>query len=255
MNPSVILNALKVDFREFCVDWFYLRDIEKIFSRVGLTKGADAPPSKKEFVKYYYSFIDWEITEGIKKFLEVIEYSWHIAEEDARKALHDILLDYGLEIKDHKVIWKDFYFDDNKFSYQFPMGLPFGVPKPDFSITAEKGGQTLKYDLKDGLGLVEGKVYPNFTFKDLETLFNLNSETNGVLKKAMIAMNKTYEEKFFIGYAKRFDMANKNVPVLIPQAWIQWHSLPKKNLRSDSSIIKMNCIELILWRFGTTKDM
>jgi very-short-patch-repair endonuclease len=31
-------------------------------------------------------------------------------------------------------------------------------------------------------------------------------------------------------------MVEKSVPVLIPQAWIQWHSFPKKNLRSTDSL-------------------
>jgi len=254
INPSVVLNALKSDFREFCVG-FSLREIEKIFSRVGFTRGNDAPSTRRDLVEYYYGFIDWKSIEGTKKFLEVIEYSWHLAEEETRKALHNILLDYGLEIKDHKIIWEYFYSSENKFSYQFPMGLPFGIPKPDFSITAEKGGQTLKFDLKDGLGLIEGKIYPNFTFQDLETFYKLNSHTNGVLRKAMLEMNKGYEEvqkrlketeridkgceaSFFVHYARKFNMRTENVPVLIPQAWIQWHSLPKKNLRSDSSLHK-----------------
>lgn len=31
-------------------------------------------------------------------------------------------------------------------------------------------------------------------------------------------------------------MADTNVPVLIPQAWIQWHSLTKKYLSSNTSL-------------------
>jgi hypothetical protein len=41
-------------------------------------------------------------------------------------------------------------------------------------------------------------------------------------------------------------MGNKDVPVLIPQAWIQWHSQPKRNLRSIGEHMEMNFIELIL---------
>ncbi|WP_242578256.1 hypothetical protein [Chroococcus sp. FPU101] len=49
-------------------------------------------------------------------------------------------------------------------------------------------------------------------------------------------MNQTeLEKKFFIEYAKKLKMAKTNIPVLIPQAWIQWHSQSKKNLRAISS--------------------
>ena len=47
-------------------------------------------------------------------------------------------------------------------------------------------------------------------------------------------MNQTdYERDFFLKYIKKFVFPNK--PVLIPQAWIQWHSQSKKNLRAISS--------------------
>lgn len=111
--------------------------------------------------------------------------------------------------------------------------MPFGILKPDFTITAEKERQTLKYELQDGLGLLTEKVYPNFSFRMLEAFYGLDNSTNEVFKKALRDMNQTqYEKDFFLAYAKRFDMGNKDVPVLIPQAWIQWHSQPKRNLRS-----------------------
>jgi hypothetical protein len=87
--------------------------------------------------------------------------------------------------------------------------------------------------LQDGLGLLEGKIYPNFTFRQLESNYGLNSSTNKVLKDALVGMNQSkYEKEFFLAYAKKFGMAEENVPALIPQAWIQWHSQSKKNLRA-----------------------
>ncbi|MFN8003349.1 MAG: hypothetical protein U0X75_20285 [Acidobacteriota bacterium] len=38
------------------------------------------------------------------------------------------------------------------FRSQFPGGLPFGNLKPDFAVTAEHGGQALKFELKHGIG-------------------------------------------------------------------------------------------------------
>jgi hypothetical protein len=91
--------------------------------------------------------------------------------------------------------------------------------------------------LADGLGLITGKVYPNFSFKSLESLYNLDASTNLGLKRSLRSMNQTEsEKKFFLEYANKLNMADSNISVLIPQAWIQWHSVSKKNLRSISSI-------------------
>lgn len=50
-------------------------------------------------------------------------------------------------------------------------------------------------------------------------------------------MNQTeYETQFLLHYANKFNMANENIPVLIPQAWIQWHSQSKKYLSPTSSL-------------------
>jgi len=114
---------------------------------------------------------------------------------------------------------------------QFPAGLPFGVPKPDFAITSDGGGQSLKFELKSGIGIIWKNVYPDYDFASFQRAYGISSETNSALKKALVAMNQTECEKtFFIAYAKNFDMASSKVPLLIPQAWIRWHSLSKSNL-------------------------
>ncbi|MEH2459009.1 hypothetical protein [Nostoc sp.] len=44
-----------------------------------------------------------------------------------------------------------------------------------------------------------------------------------------------YEKIFFQKYTNLYDMWTKEIPVLIPQAWIQWHSSTKKELRANNS--------------------
>lgn len=123
------------------------------------------------------------------------------------------------------------------FKHQFPAGLPFGLEKPNFAIVSDKGSQKLHFEPKSGMGILSQGVYPNFTFQALEASFKVNEQTNDSLKKALIGMNQTESEKnFFLAYTRTFNMASANIPVLIPQAWIQWHSLPKTNLRSGNSV-------------------
>lgn len=122
------------------------------------------------------------------------------------------------------------------FMQQFPAGLPFGKAKPHVSILSEKGIQTIQFELIKGMAILRKDVYPDFNFRKLEVVFGVDKFTNNNLKKSLINMNQTdAEEDFFIQYAKGFDMANQNIPTLIPQAWIQWHSQTKKDLRQIDS--------------------
>lgn len=237
---TALLKVLKIEFREFCTD-FSLAQIRSVFSSAGFTLEDEKSCSngtRRGLVDAFYESADWNDEKTVEKFLKTIEYvlQVHYLTDEAKDYLRNLCRENDFQIKDNKITYKNIISPGDLFAYQFPAGLPFGVPKPDFSITASKGSQTLRYELQDGLGLLTGIVYPSFSFKMLEDLYGLNSSTNRVLKQALIDMNQSkYEKEFFIKYAKRFDMANKDIPVLLPQAWIQWHSQSKKNLRSISS--------------------
>lgn len=236
---TAFLKVLRIEFREFCTS-LSLAQIKSIFLNAGFTLEDEnlLDGTRRGLVDVFYQFADWKDEKTLEKFLKTIEYTLqlHYLTDETKNYLRNLCRENGFEIEDNKIVYKDVISTINLFAYQFPAGLPFGVSKPNFSITASKGSQTLKYELQNGLGLLTGIVYPSFSFKTLEALYGLNSSTNNVLKYALINMNQSeYEKKFFIEYAKRFDMANKDIPVLIPQAWIQWHSQSKKNLRATSS--------------------
>lgn len=174
---------------------------------------------------------------------------------DAVKNVSNSLKHSKLEIKFEQGKYKFFILDTDKasiftfekddikselesdlFCQQFPAGLPFGIAKPDFKIFSEKGIQKLQFELKSGMGILIKDVYPNFNFRKLEIAFGVNEFTNTALKKALVNMNQTqFEKDFLIKYAKTFNMAISDIPALVPQAWIQWHSRPKKDLRSSGS--------------------
>ncbi len=240
-----LLKILKIEFREFCSNYSVLRKIDDMFTIAGFSRATSATAvggARRSLVEEYYASADWGQEETVQKFLHVIEYA--LVDPDlageAKERLRSTCRACGLKLEDngYKICYEAV---TTSFSYQFPAGLPFGVPKPEFAVKAEKGGQSLQFELQAGLGIISSNcdVYPNFDFKKLEISYGLNSSTNKVLRQAITNMNQTeYEKKFFLAYAKKFDMANKNVPVFIPQAWVQWHSLPKKDLRSTSSLHK-----------------
>ena len=237
-HPNVLLKALKIQFKDFCVDCFSLKQIKDIFSSFGFTVNHESTVStetRRGLVDELYNSGDWQNVDTVQNFLKLLEYvlQLHHVSDESKSLLSSFCEELGFVVEDNKITCIGSFSGEDLFTYQFPAGMPFGKRKPDFSITAEKGRQTLKYALQDGLALLTRNVYPNFSLRMLEIFYDLDNSTNRVLKKALIDMNQTEREKeFFIEYAKKFDMANKNVPVLIPQAWIQWHSQPKRDLRS-----------------------
>jgi len=142
------------------------------------------------------------------------------------------------------------------FKKQFPLGLPFGLDKPDVAAIPKGGVQQVSFKLGPRMGILKEKVYPNLSFPHLFEMLQ-NSDTSGVspdmktLATNLVEMNQSkYEKEFFCSYARRYQSGienvpvyakrfhvkeMENVPVLIPQAWIQWHSQTKQNLRSQGS--------------------
>ena len=237
-NPNVLLKALKIQFKDFCAERFSLKDIKGIFSRFGFTVNHESTVStetRRGLVDELYNSGDWQNVDTVQNFLKLLEYvlQLHDLSPESKSFLSSFCEELGFVVEDNKITCIGSFSGKDLFTYQFPAGMPFGKKKPGFSITAERGRQTLKYAIQDGLGLLKGKVYPNFSYRMLEAFYGLDNSTNEVFKKALRDMNQTkYEKDFFLAYATRFDMGNKDVPVLIPQAWIQWHSQPKRNLRS-----------------------
>lgn len=235
-NKTALVRVLKIEFREFCVD-LSLKVITSIFSHAGfvLSDEAISNGTRRGLVDDFYEAEDWGKVDAIQKLFKAIEYALQVyyLDEGAKEYLRALCRDNGLCIEADRIIGEGLFGENQMFSHQFPAGLPFGVPKPSFSIKAAQGAQTLKYELQDNLGLLEGNIYPDFTFRQLESNYGLDASTNNVLKNALVGMNQTeYEKNFFLAYAKKFRMADEDIPVLIPQAWIQWHSQSKKNLRS-----------------------
>lgn len=234
---AISVRALKIEFREFCTG-LTLKMIGNIFSAAdfSVVDGTEVDGTRRGLVSTFYDSEDWSKPSAVQKLLTVIEYTLqsYYLDDQVKESLQDLCVHNGLVLEDNKVRRDAPFKDTNNFAYQFPAGLPFGVPKPSFSIRATQGGQKLGYELQDGLGLLKGTVYPNFTFQELEADYGLDSSTNKVLKNALVDMNQSLSEKsFFLAYAHKFYMADANVPVLIPQAWIQWHSQSKKNLRTS----------------------
>ncbi|ACB50670.1 hypothetical protein cce_1320 [Crocosphaera subtropica ATCC 51142] len=159
LTPQI--NLIKLEFREFSVDNLVLRQINDIFLNAGFTlpeKNLSSYGKRRKLVQAYYNYANWEIQETFQNFLKVIEYTLQLfyIEEDTKKSLRNLCIKNEFKIKDGKIIREDLIVSKNLFDEQFPAGLPFGIPKPYFSIAAENGTQKLNFELQSGLGLLKG---------------------------------------------------------------------------------------------------
>jgi hypothetical protein len=239
---ELISPSLRLDFREFCVG-LVLRQIDDFFQMAKIQRGTipqDRPigGARRSRVEEYYASVDWTSPIDAEKFLKVLGLALsqtYISESD-KNFVRQLCLAEGLVVDDNQVRFPGT--DSQKvvdlFTKQFPVGLPFGAKKPDFAITAKEGGQSLMFEMKSGIGIIWQNVYPNFDFNIFQTASGITPDTNLALKLALVSMNQTECEKvFFRQYALHFGMADNHVPMLIPQAWIQWHSLTKNALRAS----------------------
>jgi len=240
---SASLKLLKTEFREFCVRELILRNIEEIFNVAEFTQAKlelQISGERRSLVESYYASENWNEPPAVEKFIEVLEFTLRISFlcDESKNQLRQVCINSGLSIDEngYNISQDNIKKIADKFKKQFPLGLPFGVLKPDFIIQAKNEAQEFKFELKDGMGIISSDVYSNFSFRQLEKSLGIDSSTNQTLKKSMVLMNQTdYEKIFFVSYAKKFDMANKDIPVLIPQAWIQWYSQHRKNSREKLS--------------------
>ncbi len=122
------------------------------------------------------------------------------------------------------------------FKQQFPAGLPFGIKKPSVAFIPEKGTQRVYFEDEPDIGVIRESVYPTFTYQALTECLKGTPIGNLNLKETLINLCQTDPEKqFFRFYTNNYQMWTREIPILIPQAWIQWHSYTKNELRSRNS--------------------
>jgi len=232
-----ILKYLQIEVREYCNDYLTLDPIQKSFSEAGFkTVENHNTFSRRGLVEEYYSSANWQNKEVIYKFYQAIRNilkNTHSSHTDCRKYLIDNCQELGFNINN----FEDFYLNSDLFSYQFPLGLPFGMVKPSVAIKAQKGSQISKFEWQDKNGILKNNIYPNLTYRKLAENFSCTPETDVHLRNALRDMNHTdCEKKLFMEYAITFQMKTQDIPVLIPQAWIQWHSRIKSKLSLRTSL-------------------
>jgi very-short-patch-repair endonuclease len=124
----------------------------------------------------------------------------------------------------------------DRFRGQFPAGLPFGLTKPQLVVKPKSGSQVTMFEDERFIGVLRSDVYPNLTFAGMQKVLEGTPIAEGDLKEIIPSLIQTQREKeFFQKFAAVYPVFDGNVPVLVPQAWIQWHSQTKEDLRKIGS--------------------
>jgi hypothetical protein len=122
------------------------------------------------------------------------------------------------------------------FHHQFPAGLPFGLIKPHVVLRPQGGTQVIQFEDASDIWVIRTGVYPSLAFAGLEAALKGTPITRTALQAKLPSIIQTpTESTFFQQYAAAHRMFTEEVPVLVPQAWIQWHSLRKDDLRTAGS--------------------
>lgn len=110
---ELISPLLQVDFREFCVGNFVLRQINDIFSMAEIKTGK-LPQDKivsgqrRALVEEYYSTINWYRQDDVNKFLKVLGYALaqQYLSDEAKASLKKLYEREGLSIDGFQVYFK-----------------------------------------------------------------------------------------------------------------------------------------------------
>lgn len=110
---ELISPLLRVDFREFCVGNFVLRQINDIFTMAGMRAGRLSPNQiisgqRRTLVEEYYSTANWHRQDDANKFLKVLGYALaqSISSNDAREELKKLYEREGLVVDGFEVTVK-----------------------------------------------------------------------------------------------------------------------------------------------------
>lgn len=122
------------------------------------------------------------------------------------------------------------------FSRQFPLGMPFGLKKPSLaSIQSSQGTQYSSFAETSDIGVVRNNVYPNFSANQFFIDFchkPLFSQFPNFWQTLVDICQTDSEKNFLLFYINNYLVHNANLPILIPQAWIQWHAKNKSELHN-----------------------
>lgn len=126
---ELISPLLRVDFREFCVNYLVLRQINDIFMMAGIKAGSISANlvsgQRRTLVEEYYSTLNWHNPDDIEKFLKVLGYAiaQQYSSQEPREKLKALCEREGLTVDGIQIRFKTDRIESAKQSTANPIIL------------------------------------------------------------------------------------------------------------------------------------
>ncbi|MBD2653890.1 hypothetical protein H6G45_10395 [Synechocystis sp. FACHB-383] len=201
--------GLRIEFREICCTKLVLRQINDVFQGAGIQpsqirRNSNINGERRSRIEEYYASIDWSNVVDVEKFLKVIELALSLSyfDENGKENIQNICTKEGLIVDEYRVkLLKPDNQDKkyNLFKRQFPAGLPFGKDKPHVRIFSDDGFQKIEYEMNNKTMIIQSKheIYPNFSYKNLQAIYNLDAHTDESLRRFLLEI-QTEKEAIFL---------------------------------------------------------
>jgi Restriction endonuclease len=119
---ELVSPLLRTDFREFCVNYFVIRQINDIFTMADVKRGKIPPDritsgQRRTLVEEYYASFNWHRRDDIDRFLKVLGYAFaqQYASDEPRQTLRTLCEREGLIVDGIQVYFKDDRPGSNKY--------------------------------------------------------------------------------------------------------------------------------------------
>ncbi|HEX5081969.1 MAG TPA: restriction endonuclease [Blastocatellia bacterium] len=119
---ELVSPLLRTDFREFCVNYFVIRQINDIFTMAGVKRGkmpSDCMTSgqRRTLVEEYYASLNWRRQDDADRFLKILGYAiaQQYASDEPRQKLRALCEREGLIIDGIQVYFKAISPRSNKY--------------------------------------------------------------------------------------------------------------------------------------------
>jgi very-short-patch-repair endonuclease len=258
MTPNV--EILKTEFREFCVSYLVIRNINDIFTAAGIAQGKsqkNLSGERRSLVEDYYASLNWESMESIRKFGKVLENTLLISKigEEEKQGLRWLCEKHGFTV------------DKNGYRvYLTTLGVGNSVKNLIFAATGAKPEIIFSDSVSNDIEIVKNADYcliydrpiksHGLLWKELVDWWRereqLNEESDiEVSRKLYVRLRESLDskpEKLFwrIYFNKFYESFNEKLPALVPQVYLHYDPYTLKQLQARRRLVRQRMDFLFL---------
>ena len=258
MTPNV--EILKTEFREFCVVYLHIRNINDIFTAAGIEQGKsekNLSGERRALVEDYYASLNWENMESIRKFVKVLETTLIISwiDDEGKQELRSLCERQGF------IVDKDGY-----RIYLTTLGVGNNVKNLIFAANGPKPEIIFSDSVSNDIEVVKNSdcclIYDRpikshgLLWKELVDWWKekeqLNEESDREAGRKLYArlsesLTSKPEKLFWRTYFERFyESFKEKLPALVPQVYLHYDPYTLKQLQDQRRLVRQRMDFLFL---------